>query len=77
VQERGGREPKEVWKRMRANHYLDCLVLHKAMASWQWKPSLVQLATGAQAAQAGQEQEEQGQTNDGLFTGQGLFTGAL
>lgn len=38
---------REQWRRVRANHYLDCLVGHLALAYWQWSPSLVQLAGGA------------------------------
>ena len=34
----------EVWKRFRANHYLDCLVGHLALEHWQWAPSLQALA---------------------------------
>lgn len=40
---------EEKWKRLRANHYLDCLVGHHAMVHWQWKPSLAQLAQSARA----------------------------
>lgn len=39
-----GKDGTERWVRFRANHYLDCLVGHAAMAHWQWKPSLAQLA---------------------------------
>lgn len=38
----------EIWRRFRANHYLDCLVQHLAMAHWQWKPSLAQMIAGMQ-----------------------------
>lgn len=34
----------EIWKRFRANHYLDCLVGHLALEHWQWAPSLQALA---------------------------------
>lgn len=34
----------EVWHRIRANHYLDCLVGHLALEHWQWAPSLQSLA---------------------------------
>lgn len=35
---------KLVWKRVRANHFLDTLVGHLAMVHWQWAPSLEALA---------------------------------
>lgn len=35
---------RETWKRVRENHYLDCLVGHLALAYWQWAPSLAQLS---------------------------------
>lgn len=38
------KDGRERWKRVRANHYLDCLVGHLALGYWQWAPSLVQLA---------------------------------
>ncbi|VFQ44402.1 terminase gpA endonuclease subunit [Desulfoluna butyratoxydans] len=41
VKKKGG---KEEWERTRANHYLDCLVQHVAMAWWQWQPSLAALS---------------------------------
>lgn len=34
----------EKWVKNRANHFLDCLVGHLAMAHWQWQPSLSRLA---------------------------------
>lgn len=39
-----GKDGAERWVRMRANHYLDCLVGHLAACHWQWKPSLAALA---------------------------------
>lgn len=41
-----GRNGAEVWKRIRENHYLDCLVGHLALEWWQWSPSLASLAAG-------------------------------
>lgn len=38
------RDGREVWKRIRANHWLDCLVGHLALEHWQWQPSLAMLA---------------------------------
>ena len=69
-----GRDGKEEWKRIRENHQLDCLVLHKAMAWWQWKPSLAQLVLAApDASDTITDPVESGS----LFTGQGLFGGAV
>lgn len=42
VKQKGG---KEEWVRTRANHYLDTLVQHVAMAWWQWQPSLAAVST--------------------------------
>ncbi|SHJ74961.1 terminase gpA endonuclease subunit [Halodesulfovibrio aestuarii] len=41
---------KEVWIRKRANHWLDCLTTHLALAHWQWKPSLNELAGSIEQA---------------------------
>lgn len=38
-----GKDGTERWVRVRANHYLDCLVGHAAMVHWQWKPNLAAL----------------------------------
>lgn len=38
------RQGREQWKRVRANHFLDCLVGHLALENWQWSPSLAALA---------------------------------
>lgn len=38
------RNGREVWKAVRANHFLDCLVGHAALENWQWAPSLAALA---------------------------------
>jgi phage terminase large subunit GpA-like protein len=38
-----------VWKRKRANHWLDCFIGHLAMTHWQWGPSLKTLVARAQA----------------------------
>lgn len=49
------KDGKEEWVRIRANHWLDCLVQHMAMAWWQWSPSLVSMAAsipGGEVAQA-------------------------
>ncbi|WP_285906794.1 terminase gpA endonuclease subunit [Pseudodesulfovibrio pelocollis] len=42
---------KYIWKRIRANHWLDCMIGHLAMTHWQWGPSLKTLVARAQAAQ--------------------------
>lgn len=60
-----GKDGSESWKKFRDNHYLDCLVLHAAMAWWQWKPSLAQLT-------AGTAETPEVRVN-GMFNGQGLF----
>lgn len=44
------RHGREVWKRIGQNHYLDTLVGHLALAYWQWKPSLAELAGRQQGA---------------------------
>lgn len=43
--DKGGRE---IWKKFRENHYLDCLVGHVALSFWQWAPSLRALAANLQ-----------------------------
>ena len=69
-----GRAGKEVWKKIRGNHQLDCLVQHKAMACWQWKPGLAQMALAQRAAPPA-DAGRVGADGSGLFTGQGLFGG--
>jgi len=39
-----GKNGRQEWKRFRANHWLDCAVLHLAMVHFQWAPSLRALA---------------------------------
>ncbi|EGJ50238.1 terminase gpA endonuclease subunit [Desulfocurvibacter africanus] len=45
-----GKNGKQEWKRFRANHWLDCAVLHLAMVHFQWAPSLRALASHILAA---------------------------
>lgn len=70
-----GRDGKETWVRKRENHYLDCMVLHKAMACWQWKPGLAQLALAA----SGREEQEREEAGEGsaLFDGRNLYRGGV
>ncbi|UZP67729.1 phage terminase large subunit family protein [Desulfovibrio mangrovi] len=62
---------KEAWVRVRANHWLDCLVQHMAMAWWQWSPSLVSMAaslpSGEQPLQ--REQAKAQKQEDNPWTG--------
>lgn len=59
-----GKDGSERWERIhRDNHFLDCLVGHKAMAHWQWQPSLAQLASRPVSRIAG------GKTEENPFTG--------
>lgn len=41
---------KHVWKAVRANHWLDCMIGHLAMVHWQWGPSLKALVLKSQAS---------------------------
>ena len=63
---------KEVWVRKRANHWLDCLTTHLALAHWQWKPSLNELASSMQvvdpAEAAKEEKQEQPKKQKNPFT---------
>jgi phage terminase large subunit GpA-like protein len=53
-----GKDGKEVWVRVRANHWLDCLVGHMAMAWWQWSPSLVSMAASMPGGEQPRQQEQ-------------------
>ncbi|WMW67306.1 terminase gpA endonuclease subunit [Nitratidesulfovibrio liaohensis] len=66
-----GKDGVERWKRFRANHYLDCLVGHEALAHWQWKPSLAQLAQAQQQAARAEEARHAAQPvrQDNPYTG--------
>lgn len=55
----------EEWVRTRANHYLDCLVGHVAMAHWQWQPSLSLLARRPERTQP----QPMRQAEENPFTG--------
>jgi len=73
-----GRDGTERWVKIRDNHYLDCLVLHCAMAFWQWKPALAQLAVSRPAPSAGgQERTQDMASPTPVFNGQGLFAGRI
>lgn len=41
------RKGKHVWKAVRANHWLDCAVMHLAMTHFQWTPALAAVASRA------------------------------
>lgn len=66
-----GKDGVERWKQFRANHYLDCLVGHAALAHWQWKPSLAQLAVAQQQAARAEEARHAAQPvrQDNPYTG--------
>lgn len=70
---------KEVWIRKRANHWLDCLTTHLALAHWQWKPSLNELAGSMEEIAAVEESvapQEEAKKLDNPFTeGLDLFGG--
>ena len=56
VQDKKGAER---WERIhKDNHFLDCLVGHKAMAHWQWQPSLAHLARKPQTVFVDLKSEE-------------------
>lgn len=56
VQDKKGAEQ---WERIhRDNHFLDCLVGHKAMSHWQWQPSLAHLARKPQTVFVDKKNEE-------------------
>lgn len=77
----------EEWQAFRANHYLDCMVGHKAMVNWQWKPNLAQLCGGSRGGVPeggiGDSEARQGAKSGisgmdaELFTGESLFGGGL
>ena len=60
-----------IWKRIRANHWLDCMIGHLAMAHWQWSPSLKAMVAADMAARAAAktQQTAQGAKKYNPYTG--------
>ena len=58
------RNGMEKWKAFAANHYLDCLVGHHALAHAHWAPSLVQLAGHGAGRESGHGSGRGGDNGD-------------
>ncbi len=44
---------KHIWKAVRANHWLDCMIGHLAMVHWQWGPSLKAMVMRSDSVKTG------------------------